>query len=339
LVPLVRRWSIAAGYFDAPGDRKIHREPISRLGGVAMYLAFMLAVGAVTLLNGGKLPTGNGIPGLLLGSSVIFVLGLLDDVRNLSPYVKLGGQILAAVIAFYCGVQINALDLPGSQVLILNAFSFPITLMWMVGISNALNFIDGVDGLAGGVTTLSAVTLAVVALFTHQPVVAMFAAMLAGSSLGFLIFNLHPARIFMGDSGALFCGFTLASIAVTGVLKTQIVVMLLPVLVLSVPILDITYSTLRRVFRGQNPFIADADHLHHRLLKAGFSQTHTVYTFYVVCLIAGMLASNYVHSLSMYLVWMGSLLLLTFLLLALLRRGDRQAQAPVLPEEGESSSA
>lgn len=326
-VPQVRRWSLAWGLVDAPGERKIHQTPVPRLGGVAIWLAFMLGFWGLVLLRW-HYPHDNGISGLMAGGTILFAMGVVDDVRGLSPYVKLFIQFLAATVAFWLGVEVTSLDLPDSKLLVLNAFSYPITVLWLVGIANALNFIDGLDGLAGGVTVISALTLVVVALFTHQPVAALIAALLAASTLGFLIYNFHPARLFMGDSGALFCGFMLAGIAVTGVLKTQVVVMLLPAVVLSVPLLDITYSTLRRVFLGQNPFLPDADHLHHRLLKAGFSSQNAVAAFYAVCILAGMVATGYVHSLGAYVALMTLMTVFTAGLYGMIRGKEIPAEPP-----------
>jgi UDP-GlcNAc:undecaprenyl-phosphate/decaprenyl-phosphate GlcNAc-1-phosphate transferase len=320
LVPWICKKALAAGFTDIPDDRKIHRVPVPRLGGVAVWLAFMIALGAILLLSGFPHPKGNSLWGILTGGTMIFTLGLIDDLVGLSPYVKLLGQFAAAAVAFAMGVQINTLDLPGSMFLMLKGLAFPVTLLWIVALSNAMNFIDGVDGLASGVVTFSSITLVIVALFTNQPVAALLAALLAGANLGFLTYNFHPARIFMGDSGALFSGFLLASIAVTGVLKTPIVVMLLPIVVLSVPIIDITYSTLRRLFRGQNPFLPDADHIHHRLLKAGFSQVRTVLALYGVCLISGVIASSYVNLLGNYLIIMTILIGLSIGLILAVRR-------------------
>ena len=313
LVPLVRSLALQKGLVDAPGERKIHQTPIPRLGGVAIFTAFALTCGFIWLLFPNTLRHG-GLMGLLLGSTGMFALGLVDDLINLSPYFKLVGQALMVSLAFWGGVQIVGLDLPGSYYLMLNAMSFPVTLVWLMAISNALNFIDGVDGLASGITTISALTLVVVAVFTHQYAAAVIAAMLAGANMGFLVFNFHPARIFMGDGGALFSGFTLAALAVTGVLKTPIVVMLLPILVLSVPILDITYSTLRRLLAGQNPFIADANHIHHRLLRAGFTQIRTATFLYGIAVISGLLATMYINSVPVYVgVMLTALVVFTLL--------------------------
>ena len=307
LVPVIRKWAIASGHYDAPGERKIHKYPVPRLGGVAIWLGFMLALGIIALLKW-ETTLGAAMPGILLGGLIIFILGLLDDLKNLSPYVKLAVQFIAALTAFSLGVEVTSLDLPGSLLLILNALSLPVTVLWIVGLANSLNFIDGIDGLAGGVTVLSALTLAVIATFTDQPSAALLASLLAGASLGFLAFNFHPARIFMGDSGALFCGFLLACISITGVLKTKVVVMLLPLCILCVPILDITYSTFRRLLRGQSPFKADADHLHHQFLKAGMTQIKAVTYFYSACIIGGLITVIYVNKAENYLpIYLGLL--------------------------------
>ncbi|HEY9686864.1 MAG TPA: MraY family glycosyltransferase [Coleofasciculaceae cyanobacterium] len=320
LVPVVRKRAIAAGYYDAPGERKIHKYPIPRLGGVAMWLGFMIALGISSLMLKWNHEFSTSLPGVLAGGTIIFMLGLLDDLFTLSPYLKLAIQFVAALTAFGLGVQINTLDLPGSQLLMLNALSLPVTVIWLVSLANAMNFIDGIDGLAGGVTALSALTLSVVAMFTNQPTSALLAALLAGSSLGFLVFNFHPARIFMGDSGALFSGFVLACIAVTGVLKTKVAVMLLPMFVLSVPILDITYSVFRRLLSGKNPFLPDASHIHHQFLKAGIGQIRTVTYLYALCVIGGLVAVWYVNYLPVYITMLVGMFALAAGLIALVRR-------------------
>ena len=343
MVPLVRRRAIAAGYYDAPGERKIHKYPIPRLGGIAIWLGFMLALGLISLFMWHR-ELGSALPGVLAGGALVFILGLLDDLFNLSPYLKLVIQFVAALTAFGLGVQINNLDLPGAQLLVLNALSLPVTVIWLVALMNAMNFIDGIDGLAAGVTTLSALTLTVVAMFTHQPSSALLASLLAGASLGFLVYNFHPAKIFMGDSGALFCGFVLACIAVTGVLKTKVVVMLLPMFVLSVPILDITYSVFRRLLRRQNPFLPDADHIHHQLLKAGVGQIKTVTYLYSLCVIGGLVAVWYVNYLPIYVACLFGMFGLAYLLISIIRRiypvsptSDEPAAILSTPEKAHSS--
>ncbi len=323
VTPLIRKWAIEAGHYDIPNDRKIHKHPVPRIGGIAIWGGFMLTVGLFSYFYSGQLETST-LWGVLLGGSIIFFVGLLDDLYNLSPYMKLFGQFLAAATAFQLGIQIIALDLPFSKILLLQALSFPVTILWMIGISNAMNFIDGVDGLAGGVSMISALTLSVVALNMNQPAPALIAIALSGATRGFLNLNFYPARIFMGDSGALFCGFTLACIAVTGVLKTLTMTMLLPVIILTVPILDITYSTLRRLCKLQSPFIADSEHLHHKLLKAGFSQIRTVAAMYIICIIGGIIASLYIGHLNEYLIALVSVLIFSALLVLITRWSSRQ---------------
>lgn len=302
VVPAVTLIAQQKGWLDEPNERKIHQRAIPRFGGVGIWAGVMVGF-AMVAYTFGRYPDGQtGSTGILVGGSLMFLLGLLDDRYNLSAYVKLVGQVAIAVVTFYLGVQISALDLPGSVWILLHDWSLPVTVLWLVGMANAMNFIDGIDGLAGGVGTISALTLAIVAVFTFQPISAIFAALLAGSCLGFLVYNTYPARVFMGDSGSLFIGFTLAAIGVTGVLKTQIAVMLVPVLVLSVPITEIVYSTSRRLLQGKNPFVADADHLHHQLLARGLSPARIVTLVYVICATAGMLVTSYVHDLESYVI-------------------------------------
>ena len=223
-----------------------------------------------------------------VGRFVDVLLGLVDDIYNLDAKFKLFLQISIATLVYLLGVQINHVPFIGD----IGMFSYPITLLWIVGISNALNFIDGVDGLAGSVITVNAVTLAIIAVAMNppNPISALIGFILAGSMMAFLTYNFNPAKIFMGDSGALFSGFLLATISITGVMKAATLAILLPFLVLAVPIMDITFSSLRRISKGQSPFVADAEHIHHKLLHAGFSQKKTVTILTSVAIIAGGLA-------------------------------------------------
>jgi len=335
-VPWIVKAAARLGFMDMPGERKIHKHPVARFGGVSIVTAFVLTLGVLFALKG-SLPLAHGWAGLLLGGGIMFALGALDDALNLSPYIKLPVQVLAAWAAYQLGIQVTVLDLPFQQLLPLGDLSLPITLLWLVGISNAFNFIDGVDGLAGGVSLISALTLAIVALFTHQIFAALIAAILAGAAMGFLVYNTHPARIFMGDGGSLFCGFMLASISVTGVLKTPVAVMLVPVMILSVPILDVTYSTMRRLLAGKNPFRADKGHIHHKLLDAGLGHRGIVKMMYGVCIISGLGVAYYVHSLLPYVLLLCGTGLLMFALLQLRFSSEKSevlssvSQAPNVP--------
>jgi UDP-GlcNAc:undecaprenyl-phosphate GlcNAc-1-phosphate transferase len=274
-------------------------------------------------------PHGNALSGMFAGGTIIFLLGLFDDIYGLSPKVKLFFQIIAALVAYAFGVQMLYIHIPFfSEPLQLGLFSIPLTVFWIVAISNAVNFIDGVDGLAGGVTVICALTLGVVAYYTRQPVSALVAAVLAGSTLGFLSYNFHPAKIFMGDSGALFSGFLLASMAVTGVLKTVTATILLPLIILAVPLLDICYSTFRRLLKGKSPFVADGEHIHHKLLKAGVSQNRTIIIFYLMCIASGAVASSLVHTLRIYFILI--LALVFFMLVISYFAGKKKVDEPVL---------
>lgn len=297
IVPLVIFYSEKKGLVDQPNARKIHSHPIPRLGGVAIWLSTMLTF--VLLLFLSYYPYGSLLSGLLLGSSLMFLLGLVDDIYTLDAKFKLFIQISIATIVFCLGIRVETIYNPfGSPIHLNLILQYIITMMWIVGISNAVNFIDGIDGLAGSVITISSVTLGLIAVALVPPntITALIAFILAGSMLAFLTYNFNPAKIFMGDSGALFAGFLLATLSITGVMKTAALAMLVPLFVLSVPILDITFSSLRRICKGTSPFVADAEHIHHKLLKAGFSQNKTVLILATFALASGALATFLVSS-------------------------------------------
>jgi len=295
LVPLVISFSKKEGLVDVPNERKIHTKPISRIGGVAIWASTMLTFLCLVFMS--YYPSGNLLSGILLGGSLMFLLGLVDDIYNLDAKFKLFIQISIATLVYLLGVQIDNAPFIGD----LGIFSYPITILWIVGISNAFNFIDGVDGLAGSVVTVNAITLAIiaVAMTPPNPISALIGFILAGSMLAFLTYNFNPAKIFMGDSGALFSGFLLATISIAGVMKAATLAILLPFIVLAVPIMDITFSSLRRIAKGQSPFVADSEHIHHKLLHAGFSQKKTVMILTSVAIIAGALASLFMGSATM----------------------------------------
>lgn len=288
LVPVVISYSKKEGLVDLPNARKIHTKPISRIGGVAIWGSTMLTFLCLVLMS--YYPYGKLLSGILLGGSLMFLLGLIDDVYGLGAKFKLLMQLSIATVVYLLGVQIDSVPFLGD----IGIWSYPITMLWIVGISNAINFIDGVDGLAGSVITVNAITLGLLAvtLSPSSPISALIGFILAGSMLAFLTFNFNPAKIFMGDSGSLFSGFLLAAISITGVMgmKVATLAILLPFVVLAVPIIDITYSSLRRICKGTSPFVADAEHIHHKLLHAGFSQKKTVVILTSAAIISGGLA-------------------------------------------------
>ncbi len=314
IVPFVIDFSQKEGLVDLPNERKIHKSPISRLGGIAIWSSTMLTFLFLVILS--YYPYGSLLSGILLGGSLMFLLGLVDDVYNLDAKFKLIIQLSIATIVYLLGVKIDTIFNPFGGAIDLGMFSYPITILWIVGISNAVNFIDGVDGLAGSVITVNSITLALIAVSTTpaQPITALIGFILAGSMLAFLTFNFNPAKIFMGDSGALFSGFLLATLSIAGVMKGATLAILLPFLVLAVPIMDITYSSLRRICKGKSPFVADAEHIHHKLLKAGFSQKKTVAILTSVAIAGGAAATYFAGTLKHYFIYIAVLILIMIIL-------------------------
>jgi UDP-GlcNAc:undecaprenyl-phosphate GlcNAc-1-phosphate transferase len=275
--PFVKKLAWRIGAVDIPRDnRRVHTHPIPRIGGLAIYAGFVAAV----MLT---LPFDRMMAGLLLGSGIIVILGIVDDIKEISPKVKLLGQIAAAVVLVAFGIQVEWVTNPLGGMFYLGKLSAPLTIFWVVGITNTLNFIDGLDGLAAGVASIASVTLLFVALEQGQGHIVILASALAGSALGFLPFNFNPAKIFMGDTGAMFLGFTLAAISIEGAIKSAATIALVaPVLALGLPIFDTAFAILRRLASGHPVMQADKGHIHHRLLALGLNQRQTVIIMYFI---------------------------------------------------------
>ncbi|MCC5635182.1 undecaprenyl/decaprenyl-phosphate alpha-N-acetylglucosaminyl 1-phosphate transferase [Nostoc sp. CHAB 5844] len=292
--PDVKNIGIKSGNVDKPGGRKIHERPMVRLGGVSIFAGTLISLLIVWWLGGfGSLPPDKEwqIWGVVLGGLGFFLIGLADDLLNLSPLGRLILQIIVAAGAWKAGVSIDFIKIPTIGIVNLDWLSLPITVIWLVGMVNAINWIDGLDGLAAGVSGIAAVVMLLVSLFMHQPAAALIAAALAGAALGFLRYNFNPAQIFMGDGGSYFMGFTLAAVGVIGLVKVPaFTAVILPYLILAVPILDMSAVILTRIRRGQLPWVADRCHLHHRLLQAGLSHRWTVLFIYILTLWVGSLA-------------------------------------------------
>jgi UDP-GlcNAc:undecaprenyl-phosphate GlcNAc-1-phosphate transferase len=291
VTPLVRSLSTRWGVVARPGGRNVHKGEISRLGGVAMFIGFAaaLAVEAVGEFywgwGGSALLKGDGpLLGFLIGLTIIFVTGVVDDIVTLSPAAKLVGQLLAAGVVIYFKVQVEFIGNPfgGGGLIALGLLRIPVTLVWIVGFTNVINLIDGLDGLAAGVTAIATVSFLVLAHQQNQLVAAAIACALLGVCVGFLRYNFNPASIFMGDSGAMFLGFTLGCLALLGVMKSvAAITLVVPLLIIGVPIFDTATSIIRRI-RHQRPIQeADKGHIHHRLLGRGFNQRQTVLIIYV----------------------------------------------------------
>ena len=276
-VPLAMKLAYKIGAVDKPNARKVHTKIMPRMGGLGIYLEYIIVVLATQKMN-------MQLAGLLLGSTILVVLGIFDDMKDLNAKFKLLIQILAAVIVMAFGVRIEFMtNVFGGEAIYLDILSLPITLLWIVGITNAINLIDGLDGLAGGIATIAALSMAVVGWIYGQYLMASMAIILAGATMGFLRYNFHPAKVFMGDTGSLFLGFNLSVLAIMGVAKSVTFISLAaPVLVLGVPIFDTFFAILRRKMNHKPIFAADKDHLHHRLLGMGFSHRKTVLIIYAI---------------------------------------------------------
>ena len=290
LVPIIRSIGMRLGLTDKPDPRKQHSTPMVRLGGVAMVLGFGFALSAIWLMGGfGLLAPERDqlIWSTLAGSLCFFLIGLADDLFALSPWPRLAGQVLVSSVIWSEGVRIGAIDLPwlsasGTPIVLPDSLSLIATVIWLVGITNAINWLDGLDGLAAGVAGIAAVGLVSVSFSLHQVAAGFLAAALAGSCLGFLRHNFNPARIFMGDGGSYFLGFSLAAVSIVGPAKGLTTVsLLLPLLILSLPLADMSAVIMGRLREGRSPFHPDRRHLHHRLLRAGFSHRRTVLLIYV----------------------------------------------------------
>jgi UDP-GlcNAc:undecaprenyl-phosphate GlcNAc-1-phosphate transferase len=270
------RWlAFRLGAVAEPGERRIHRSPTARLGGLAMYLGFGLSAALFS--------TNPSTLGLLLSAAVITTLMVFDDLGGVRPVFKLVFQVVASLLAILVfGIYIRYVGLPGGHVINLAfAVSVPLTLIWFVGLQNTVNLLDGVDGLAAGVVAIVAATLLLAAINRAESDIVILAGALIGACGGFLLFNWHPARVFMGDSGSNFLGFTLAALSVLSVAKGAIAVALVvPVAALAIPIIDTAWAIVRRRLSGKSIAAPDTEHLHHRLLDFGLSPRETALVFY-----------------------------------------------------------
>ena len=292
--PLVKMLSVKYGAVDVPRDgRRMHDHPIPRMGGLAIFFGFMTSMLLFVALDTAK-------KGMLAGAVIIVILGVLDDKYSLPAVPKFLVQIIAALIAVLAGNRIEVLSNPNifseNPLWELGWLSFPVTVIWIVAITNAVNLIDGLDGLACGVSTISSATMLIIALMMVSEVdsevdVAIMMAALVGACIGFLPYNFNPAKIFMGDTGATFLGFVMATVSVNGMFKQYTIIsFVVPFLMLGLPIFDVCFAVVRRLSHRQNPMKPDRGHVHHRLIDMGFSQKQAVGVLYVISAILGLSA-------------------------------------------------
>lgn len=325
LEPFAKSSAFLFNAIDKPSARKVHTGPMPRCGGIALVGGFLFAVLfglAAAFLFGRMHINYPGVLGVVTGAVFIFFVGLVDDIKGISPSKKLLLQVAAAFIPIIFGISIQFVSIPFTGVLLLGVFSVPLTLLWIVGATNALNFIDGLDGLASGVSAIAATTLFIVAVRMHQPGAAIVLVAVAGAAIGFLKYNFYPASIFLGDSGSLFLGYILAAASIIGVLKSTIIfALLIPVFILGVPIFDTASVIMRRMREGHPIFYADRRHLHHRLLDRGFSHKQVVVSIYFACILLSIatLSLTFLSPLQASIV-----LILTFFVSVLLIRSTKK---------------
>ncbi|MEA4921269.1 MAG: MraY family glycosyltransferase [Clostridiaceae bacterium] len=285
--PVVKAFAYKIGAVDIPKDnRRMHKTPIPRVGGLAIFLGFIVSVLIFGRIDG-------DMKAILLGSVIIVLLGIVDDVVTLKPSTKFIGQIAAALIPALGNVRVSLLTNPfkSGDYIQLGWLSIPITILWIVGMTNAVNFIDGLDGLACGVSSIASLTVFTIALLVSEPYVAIVMAALAGACFGFLPYNLNPAQIFMGDTGSMFLGYVLATLSITGLFKLYAIIsFLVPFMILGLPIFDTGFAIVRRLLKGQSPLKADRGHIHHRLVDMGFDQKQSVAILYAVSVVLGLAA-------------------------------------------------
>jgi len=292
LTPIFRKAATRLNIFAQQNHRTVHTGDVPKLGGASIYLSFVFGILAIWLIQPTRFSGSESqLIGLLIGSGILFVLGLFDDVMELGCNLKLAVELFAAFFVVYKGWNIEAVIIPGGSEIHLGVFSYPFTMLWIVGIANAVNLVDGLDGLAGGIALVAAIiTMSVAAVFGN-PLAIIISVILAGALIGFLRYNISPAKIFMGDSGSLSLGMILACIAISGSApRPSSVAMLVPILILGIPITDTLLAIVRRVRKGIHPFHADREHIHHRLLRLGISQAGAALFIVAISGILGLLA-------------------------------------------------
>lgn len=278
LTPIIIKVSHKLGIVDKPNFRKVHTKPVSVLGGTVILLSFLVGIWLGH-------PIETEVKPLVIGSVLIYLVGLIDDIYELKPIVKLLGQIIAALVVVYYGVTIDFISLPIGPTLHFGVFAIPITVIWIVAITNAINLIDGLDGLASGVSMIALMTIGFIAILQANIFIIMICSVLIGALLGFLCFNFHPAKIFLGDSGALLIGFIVAFLSLLGFKNITFVSLFFPIVILAVPFIDTLFAMIRRVKKGQHIMQADKSHLHHKLLELGYSHRQTVLLIYSIALL------------------------------------------------------
>lgn len=294
LTPVVKLLAIKMKAVDYPDYRKVHEKLMPRMGGLAIALAYTLPLIYIFAMKVFAFDrpffSDHQLVAYLIGGWIIVLLGIVDDIYQISAKYKFLGQLIAAIMVVAVGIKIDYITLPGDLVLSFGVLSLPITLIWLVGVTNALNLIDGLDGLAAGVAAIALATIAIIGFSMGNIVIAFMVLLLLGSTLGFLIYNFYPAKIFMGDTGSLFLGYNLAVFSLLGFKHVALVSFLIPIVILAVPIADTFFAIVRRMMSKKPITKPDKNHLHHCLLRMGFSHRKTVLVIYAISVLFSVLA-------------------------------------------------
>jgi len=312
LTAVVRNLGVRMGAMDVPDQRKVHKHPIPYTGGIAIFVSFFLTLVIASFLStpvAAELTISRKIIFVITGTVICFGLGAIDDFAKLNPLLKFFFQIVAASCAFYGGVNISTFAI-GGWVFHFGPTSYFVTVFWFLLFMNAVNLVDGLDGLAGGIVVFASLVMILLSVFEEEFFTAVVFTALAGSVLGFLRYNFNPASVFMGNAGSYFLGYTIAAMGIIGSVKSQVApAMMMPVLALGVPIFDTILSPVRRFFRGRRMFYPDSRHVHHRLQKMGLSTTRTVWLLYgvtaVLCLTALLLVNIRDERAGLFLILLG----------------------------------
>ena len=287
--PLVRRFAYKIGAVDVPRDkRRVHKRPTPRIGGLAIIFGFLVAI--ISFNDSWT----KELVSILIGVGILGVLGIIDDCKELDAKLKFVVQIVAALVVVIFGdIRISVMSNPNvfsenPYIIFPQWLSITVTVLWIVFMTNAVNFIDGLDGLAAGVSAIMSMSLVFIAITYHEYEIALLGIALMGACFGFLPFNFNPAKIFMGDTGSMFLGYMLSVLSVQGMFKSYAVISFaVPIIMLGLPLFDALFAMLRRLLTGKNPMSADRGHLHHRLYDMGFSQKQTVFILYAISGVLG----------------------------------------------------
>ncbi|WP_326514926.1 glycosyltransferase family 4 protein [Staphylococcus hominis] len=277
ITPIIIKVSFKFNLVDRPNYRKVHTKPVSVMGGTVILLSLLIGLWLGH-------PIERAVKPLVIGLIIMYFVGIIDDIYVLKPILKLIGQIIAASVVVFYGITIDFISFPIGPTIHFGILSIPITIIWIVAITNAINLIDGLDGLASGVSVIGLTTIGFIAILQGNVFIIMICSLLIGALLGFLFFNFHPATIFLGDSGALMIGFIIGFLSLLGFKNITFISLFFPIVILAVPFIDTLFAMIRRVRNGQHIMQADKSHLHHKLLALGYTHRQTVLLIYSIAI-------------------------------------------------------